>query len=87
MAAGLPVVTSRINGASEAITAGENGFIVENPVDAHEIAGKIHEGLGLSRASLRKFNSELLKTFSWKRHMEQLTPVYDDLMGKHRRYA
>jgi len=87
MAAGLPVVTSRINGASEAVTEGENGFIVENPADAHEIAGKIQEGLGLSRASLREFNSALLKKFSWEQHMEKLTPLYEDLMRENRQNA
>ncbi|MBN2538672.1 MAG: glycosyltransferase family 4 protein [Deltaproteobacteria bacterium] len=87
MAAGLPVVTSMINGASEAVTEGENGFIVKNPVDAHEIARKIQEGLGLSRASLREFNSELLKKFSWKQHMEKLSKVYEDLMWKNRQNA
>lgn len=87
MASGLPVVTSRINGASEAVTEGKNGFIVENPVDAHEIAGKVQEGLGLSRASLREFNSELLNKFSWKQHMEMLLNIYGDLMRKNSQYA
>jgi len=87
MASGLPVVTSRINGASETVTEGKNGFIVENPVDAHEIAGKIQKGLGLSRASLREFNSELLEKFSWKQHMEMVLNVYGELMRKNRQYA
>ncbi|HOO89204.1 MAG TPA: glycosyltransferase family 4 protein [Syntrophales bacterium] len=86
MAAGLPVVTSKINGASEAILEGENGFIVENPVDAHEIAGKIRKGLQLDRASVRTCNSALLEQFSWKRHMEALSLLYEGLMredGRH----
>ncbi|MBI5644204.1 MAG: glycosyltransferase family 4 protein [Deltaproteobacteria bacterium] len=41
MAAGLPVITSRINGASEILSDGVNGGIVENPLDHEEIAGKI----------------------------------------------
>jgi UDP-glucose:(heptosyl)LPS alpha-1,3-glucosyltransferase len=41
MACGLPVVTSRINGASEIIRPGENGRVVENPADIPELAAAI----------------------------------------------
>ncbi|MBI5492914.1 MAG: glycosyltransferase family 4 protein [Deltaproteobacteria bacterium] len=41
MASGLPVVTSRVNGASEVITEGREGAIVEDPADETELAGKI----------------------------------------------
>lgn len=45
MAAGLPVVTSRVNGASEILTDGVNGAILEDPTDHFEIAGKIAQFL------------------------------------------
>jgi UDP-glucose:(heptosyl)LPS alpha-1,3-glucosyltransferase len=38
MATGLPVVTSRINGASEVIEQGKNGAIVEDPNDIDALA-------------------------------------------------
>ena len=41
MAMGLPVVTTRANGASELLTEGVNGSIVEDPTDHEEIAGRI----------------------------------------------
>lgn len=41
MAAGLPVVTSRVNGASEVITEPVNGAVVEDPTDSDELARKI----------------------------------------------
>ena len=41
MAAGLPVVTSRINGASEIIIEPVNGAVIEEPADHLEIAKKI----------------------------------------------
>jgi UDP-glucose:(heptosyl)LPS alpha-1,3-glucosyltransferase len=41
MACGLPVVTSRINGASEIVRPGENGKVVENPADIPELAAAI----------------------------------------------
>ncbi|MBI5682898.1 MAG: glycosyltransferase family 4 protein [Deltaproteobacteria bacterium] len=41
MAAGLPVVTSRINGASEILADKEDGMIIEDPANPEEIAEKI----------------------------------------------
>ena len=41
MAAGVPVVTSRVNGVSEIITEPANGAVVEDPADHQEIAGKV----------------------------------------------
>ncbi len=41
MAAGLPVVTSRVNGVSEVLTDGVNSAILEDPTDPNEMAGKI----------------------------------------------
>lgn len=43
MAAGLPIVTTARGGNPEVILPGENGLIVENPVDPDEFATKITE--------------------------------------------
>jgi UDP-glucose:(heptosyl)LPS alpha-1,3-glucosyltransferase len=41
LASGVPVITSRINGASEIIRHGESGAIVERPDDIAELVGAI----------------------------------------------
>jgi len=41
MAAGLPVITSRINGVSEILLDKEDGMIIEDPTNSKEIAEKI----------------------------------------------
>ncbi len=41
LASGLPCILSRRCGASEILTQGENGYIVEDPTDAEEIAAKL----------------------------------------------
>ena len=43
MACGLPVVTSRFNGVAELIEEGKSGFVLEDPLDAGEIARRITE--------------------------------------------
>ena len=45
MASGIPVITTRHNGASELIENGVEGFVVDNPLDAGVFAGKISEVL------------------------------------------
>jgi len=41
MAAGLPVVTSSMNGASEILNNGKDGMVIEDPLNHHEIAEMI----------------------------------------------
>lgn len=40
-ASGLPVITSRFNGAAELMTHGAHGFVNQSPRDARELAGKM----------------------------------------------
>lgn len=42
MASGLPVIVSKASGASEIIDDGVDGFIIEHPIDAKEIANYLH---------------------------------------------
>ena len=41
LASGLPVITTASNGASEAVTNGESGFVIENPKDVNLLCEKI----------------------------------------------
>jgi len=45
MASGLPVITTRNNGASELIQNGKEGFVLENPLDFNLLAEEIKLGL------------------------------------------
>lgn len=60
MACGLPVVTSRINGAAEVITQGKNGAIVEEPADIPALAQAIRPFL--DSAMLASASVEARKT-------------------------
>ena len=43
MAAGLPVVTTTVNGASEVLREGESGFLLEDPLDAPVLADRMEK--------------------------------------------
>ena len=43
MAAGLPVVTTAVNGASEVLREGESGFLLEDPFDAAALADRMEK--------------------------------------------
>ena len=67
MASGLPVVTSRANGASEIITEGKNGSVIEDPADPEEVALKVYpflskekrrEAGSLARAAAMEYTIE-----------------------------
>ena len=45
MASGLPVVTTRNNGAAELIENGREGFVITDPLDAQKLADTIHHSL------------------------------------------
>jgi UDP-glucose:(heptosyl)LPS alpha-1,3-glucosyltransferase len=43
MAAGVPVVTTTVNGASEVFREGESGFLLEDPLDASALADRMEK--------------------------------------------
>jgi len=82
MAAGMPVVTSRINGASEIVVEGTNGYIIEDPLNADEIKDRVERALQLNRDGVIEHNREYLRPFSWQNHVRQLLEVYSEVTGK-----
>lgn len=79
MAAGIPLVTSRICGGSELLREGKNGYIINNPTDPVEIADKIKMGLMLERKTICDYNKQVLPAYSWKRYLEEMSVLYEDL--------
>lgn len=48
LASGIPVITSRDCGNAEIITEGKDGWIINNPTESREIAGKVAEAVKYS---------------------------------------
>lgn len=67
LASGLPAVTTRFNGAAEAIQSDEAGAIIDNPADPEELAnaiskyvdaGKRNQALTSSRGCMEQYSPE-----------------------------
>jgi glycosyltransferase involved in cell wall biosynthesis len=84
MASGLAPIISKEAGSSEIITEGYNGFILENPWEAKEIARKVNL-LVEDEALRRKIGLRAQKTaskYSWDKIAEETMKVYEEVATK-----
>lgn len=82
MACGLPVATTRTNGAAELIRHGENGFVLEAWDDAAALAGII--ALWSDRTLREAMGAHALRTaraYTWERHIEETERVFEAVRG------
>jgi UDP-glucose:(heptosyl)LPS alpha-1,3-glucosyltransferase len=76
MAFGLPVVTTVMNGASEDIQNGINGFTVPDPTDPVALSTAILQALNLDREEINRAHHQMLTRHTWERHKEELLKLY-----------
>jgi len=70
MACGLPVVTTRINGASEIIRDGVNGYVIEDAGDLNALTDRIHRLLNPAhRDALGNAAAEAVRQYTFDRHL------------------
>lgn len=82
LASGLPVVTTRTNGASEILSDGENAFIIE-PNDPEALAERLDALAQDSelRTSLGLAGRKAVEPYTWRRTAEQTMAVYKAIMA------
>jgi UDP-glucose:(heptosyl)LPS alpha-1,3-glucosyltransferase len=75
---GLPVVTTRQNGAGELISAGREGFVVESPDSIAELGAAL-EALcdPAGRAAMSAHAARLGRQQTFERHMQQLLRLFE----------
>ncbi len=86
MAAGLPCVTTRFDGAGEVIVNGENGFVIDDPEDVAALARRaalladpeIRTRLGTRAAATAP-------GFSMRLHAGRMLELYNEVAGRSRR--
>ena len=81
LASGLPVITTRLSGASEIIRDGLQGFVIDKPEDIETIAEKIL--FLMARDENQRMSSEarkLAENFSFKTYIDKMIKLYHDVV-------
>jgi UDP-glucose:(heptosyl)LPS alpha-1,3-glucosyltransferase len=78
LASGLPVITTRFNGAGELITEGREGFLLESPADIRGLADRMGYFFETSRIPSMGIQARsLAEQFSWERNVEEMLRVLE----------
>ena len=78
MASGLPVVTTRMNGAGELIHEGKSGFLLACQRSEEELADRIRQLLDpRKRAEMGSLAAERARAFTLDRHVDEMVATLD----------
>lgn len=78
MASGLPVITSRLNGASEVLTPGSDGLVIEDPRDVTSLADAIAEVANPGRReAMGQRARETALRYAWDGPLRTTLDVYE----------
>ncbi len=81
MAAGLPVITTRYNGASERVTDGREGYVIDSPSDTGSLADRIARLADPDHR--RQCGASALAAvgqFTMARHAAEVVRLYEDIL-------
>jgi UDP-glucose:(heptosyl)LPS alpha-1,3-glucosyltransferase len=82
LASGLPVITSRFNGAADVIVSNKGGKILENPADVEELAESIAFYFDEDRRNAaRGVARQWMEKYSPTSHVEETLRVYHEVAG------
>lgn len=81
LAAGVPVITTRYNGAAEVIADGREGYVIDSPLDVEALADRMTR---LADADHRRDCAlrapEAVAPYSMARHASEVRRLYDDML-------
>lgn len=82
LACGLPVLTSRFNGATEKLNP-DCGLVVDDPHDAADLGAKLTDMLDLSRLPARKAAAaEAGRQWTFEDHYRQLLGLFEEVVTR-----
>jgi UDP-glucose:(heptosyl)LPS alpha-1,3-glucosyltransferase len=80
LAAGLPVITTRYNGAAECLSDGREGYVLDSPTDVDALADRI---VRLADRAHRRECAELapaaVQRFTMAQHAAEVVRLYDEI--------
>jgi UDP-glucose:(heptosyl)LPS alpha-1,3-glucosyltransferase len=83
LACGLPVITSRYNGASELLSPPREGYVVDDPYDASELARCIGELLNRRiRLACAQAARKRASEWTFEHHYRNLLQVFTEAAGR-----
>jgi UDP-glucose:(heptosyl)LPS alpha-1,3-glucosyltransferase len=78
LAMGLPVISTRFNGACEVMTEGQHGFVLADPGDVEAIASAMRLMLdGPARLSMHEACLALRPRLAYEHHLDELLRLYE----------
>jgi len=81
LAAGLPVVTTRFNGAAERITDGQQGYVIETPTDIDALADRIDRLCDDDhRRACAAQAVQAVVGISMQEHANKIRTLYEDIL-------
>jgi UDP-glucose:(heptosyl)LPS alpha-1,3-glucosyltransferase len=85
LACGLPVITTRFNGASELLTVPDNGLVVQNPHDAQELGAAITKMLDDPyRHAAKQSALHAAQAWTFEQHYAALLEVFHEVAARKR---
>ena len=85
LACGLPVVTSRYNGASEKLSPPDDGLVVADPHNARELAAALTDMLDPARLPARKASAAAAgRRWTFDDHYRRLLGLFDEVVARKR---
>jgi len=80
LATGLPVISTRFNGACEIMTDGVHGYVLDDPNDVNAIASAMRKMLDPQRrAEMSAACVALRPQLSYEHHLDQLIGIYEKI--------
>ncbi|HEV8341186.1 MAG TPA: glycosyltransferase [Candidatus Binatia bacterium] len=87
MACGLPVVTTRMNGAAELIEQGQSGLVLDQGAGEEELTGSIRRLLDpRERALMGAHATERSNEFTVQRHVGEMVSTLERVAADHREH-
>jgi len=77
MACGLPVITTRVNGVSDIIRDGSNGYVIDDPQDLEALTDRISRLLEPGhRNAMGQAAAETARLYTWDRHLQEFERLF-----------
>jgi UDP-glucose:(heptosyl)LPS alpha-1,3-glucosyltransferase len=85
LAMGLPVISTRFNGACEIMTNGEHGYVLDDPQDEMALAEAMRRMLDPQhRQAMRQACLALRPRLSYAHHLDELMRIYEQVNRRRR---